>query len=473
MLLAGETALEIRRLEAEIVPVNKRHGVFAVIAAIAIQLTLGVVYIWSVFQTGIAISIFDGDNAAAGLTFSLVLATLAVGSLAGGYLSSRYSTRLVVFVGGLLLSTGFFLASFVTPNISWLLWVTYGIMGGLGMGFTYSTTIACAQKWYPHKKGLVTGVIVSALGFGGVLFTPVAEWLISTFGGIGVGELNTFLVLAIVFFVVCTTGSFFMRTPPPNYLVGLPASTVTSSTASTTTTATANTQSDATSASEQPETEATKSASASARAITQSDANNTPKNYLPRETVKTLRFYLITITFMFGCMGGLMILGFARPIAVANGLEATATIGVMAATMSNSFGRLFWGAISDKLGRINTLIVLLSISAILSLFINMANGNWIFLLIALIGFVYGGLLSNFPSLTADIFGAKNMAANYGLVLLGFGIGAIISSQIAGYFKNLASENIDLMLPAFIIASSFALIGVVMMFVLKRISKSKS
>ena len=462
--------MEIRRLEAEIVPVNKRHGVFAVIAAIAIQLTLGVVYIWSVFQTGIAISIFDGDNAAAGLTFSLILAMLAIGSLAGGYLSSKYSTRRVVFVGGLLLSTGFFLASFVTPSISWLLWVTYGIMGGLGMGFTYSTTIACAQKWYPHKKGFVTGLIVSALGFGGVLFTPVAEFLISTFGGIGVGELNTFLVLAIVFFVVCTTGSFFMRTPPPNYLVGLPVDI-----GATTATATANTQTkvDATSASEQPEAEATKSASASARAITQSDANNTPKNYLPRETVKTLRFYLITITFMFGCMGGLMILGFARPIAVANGLEATATIGVMAATMSNSFGRLFWGAISDKLGRINTLIVLLSISAILSLFINMANGNWIFLLIALIGFVYGGLLSNFPSLTADIFGAKNMAANYGLVLLGFGIGAIISSQIAGYFKNLASENIDLMLPAFIIASSFALIGVIMMFVLKRISKAKS
>ena len=434
MLLARETALEIRRLEAEIVPVNKRHGVFAVIAAIAIQLTLGVVYIWSVFQTGIAISIFDGNHAAAGLTFSLILAMLAIGSLAGGYLSSKYSTRCVVFVGGLLLSTGFFLASFVTPNISWLLWVTYGIMGGLGMGFTYSTTIACAQKWYPHKKGFVTGLIVSALGFGGVLFTPVAEWLIATFGGVGVGELNTFLVLAIVFFVVCTTGSFFMRTPPPNYLIGLPGS---------------------------------------ATATKGETSVNTSKNYLPRETVKTLRFYLISITFMFGCMGGLMILGFARPIAVANGLEATATIGVMAATMSNSFGRLFWGAVSDKLGRINTLIVLLSISAFLSLFINMANGNWIFLLITLIGFVYGGLLSNFPSLTADIFGAKNMAANYGLVLLGFGIGAIISSQIAGYFKNLASENIDLMLPAFIIASCFALIGVIMMFVLKRISKAKS
>ena len=410
--------------------INKKHGIFAVIAAIAIQLTLGVVYIWSVFQTGIAISIFDNNNAAAGLTFSLVLAMLAIGSLIGGYLASKYSTRRVVFAGGILLSAGFFLASFVTSNTFWLLWVTYGIMGGLGMGFTYSTTIACAQKWFPHRKGFVTGIIVSALGFGGVLFTPIAELLISIFGGIGVGELNTFLVLALVFLAVCTIGSFFMRTPPSDYLLN------------------------------------DKSNSSSIPSAIQTSS----KNYLPRETLKTLRFYLITLTFMFGCMGGLMMLGFARPIAVANGLEATATIGVMAATMSNSFGRLFWGAVSDRFGRINTLIVLLSISATLSLFVNIANSYWIYLLIAFIGFVYGGLLSNFPSLTADIFGAKNMAANYGLVLLGFGIGAIISSQIAGYFKNIAADNINLMLPAFIIASGFAFFGVGMMFVLKAINK---
>jgi len=420
----------MRKLEKESQTINKKHGVFAVIAAIAIQLTLGVVYIWSIFQTGIATSIFDNNNAAAGLTFSLVLAMLAIGSLVGGYLASKYSTRRVVFVGGVILSTGFFLASFVTPNTSWLLWVTYGIMGGLGMGFTYSTTIACAQKWFPHKKGFVTGIIVSALGFGGVLFAPIADRLISVFGGIGVGELNTFFVLAIVFLTVCTIGSFFMKTPPTDYLGDV---TATSS-------------------------------------PLQSAILTASRNYLPKETIKTLRFYLITVTFMFGCMGGLMMLGFAKPIAVANGLEATATIGVMAATISNSFGRLFWGAISDKLGRINTLIILLSTSATLSLFVNLANGYWIYLLIALIGFAYGGLLSNFPSLTADIFGTKNMAANYGLVLLGFGIGAIISSQIAGYFKNIAADNINLMLPAFIIASGFAFFGVGMMFALKAINK---
>jgi len=128
--------------------------------------------------------------------------------------------------------------------------------------------------------------------------------------------------------------------------------------------------------------------------------------------------------------------------------------------------------ISDKLGRINTLIVLLAIAAVLSLLVNVANGYWIYILIACIGFSYGGLLSNFPSLTADLFGAKYMATNYGFVLLGFGAGAVISSQIAGYYKNIsvAASDISLMFPAFVIASCCAVAGIVMMLVLKRMKK---
>ncbi|MCL2444239.1 MAG: hypothetical protein FWD13_12360, partial [Treponema sp.] len=121
-------------------------------------------------------------------------------------------------------------------------------------------------------------------------------------------------------------------------------------------------------------------------------------------------------------------------------------------------------------GRKNTIIILLSGNAVLSLFVLSVNGYWIYVLIALIGFFYGGLLSTYPSLTADIFGAKHMATNYGFVLLGFGAGAIISSQIAGHFKNIAANDINLMFPAFIIASSCAVAGIVMMLILKKLSK---
>jgi OFA family oxalate/formate antiporter-like MFS transporter len=182
--------------------------------------------------------------------------------------------------------------------------------------------------------------------------------------------------------------------------------------------------------------------------------------------LKTPQFYLVVATFMFACMVGLMMIGFAKPFAVGKGLEASATVGVLAISMFNSIGRLFWGAVSDKAGRKNTIIVLLAGTAALSLLVNAAEGYWIYVFIALIGFFYGGLLSSFPSLTADLFGLKHMAANYGFVLLGFGIGALISSQIAGYYKNIAADDISLMLPAFVIASCCAAAGIIMMLVLK-------
>ena len=404
---------------------NKKQGISAVLAAIAIQLTLGVAYIWSVFQTGIANSVFGGDNAKAGLTFSLLLATLTIGSVIGGKLTTKYSTKAVVFVGGIILSAGFFIASFITENVPWMLWVTYGVMGGVGMGFTYSTTIACAQKWYPHKKGLVTGVIVSALGFGGVVFTPIVEWLITIFGGAEIGEPKTFMVLSIVFITVCSIGSMFMINPPEGYMAGV----------------------------------AVKGAKV-----------KSARDYDTLEMLKNPKYYLITATFMLACMGGLMMIAFAKPIAVAKGLESTATIGVLVISMFNSLGRLVWGVVSDKIGRKNTILILLSGNAVLSLFVNSTEGYLIYVLIAFIGFFYGGLLSAFPSLTADLFGAKNMATNYGFVLIGFGIGAVISSQIAGYYKNIAATDISLMFPAFVTASCCAAAGIVMILILKKMGK---
>ena len=410
----------------------KRQGIYSLLAAIAIQLTLGIAYIWSVFQTGIANSIFGGDNAKAGLTFSLLLATLTIGSVIGGKLAVRYSTRLVVFIGGIILSGGFFAASFVTANAPWLLWITYGFMGGVGMGFTYSTTIACAQKWYPHKMGLVTGIIVSALGFGGVVFTPIIESLIKTFGGAGIGEPKTFLVLSVVFLAVCTVGSLFLKNPPDGRMADAVSSSV-------------------------------------------KIAKKAPEGVSPSQMLRKPHFYIITAAFALACMGGLMMIGFAKPIAVAKGLADTATIGVLAISMFNSIGRLLWGMVSDKLGRMNTIIILLGGTAVLSLLVNTANGYMIYVLIACIGFFYGGLLSNFPSLTADLFGAKHMATNYGFVLLGFGAGAVISSYIAGHYRNIAAENgndITKMFPAFVIASCCAVAGIVIILILKAISKKK-
>lgn len=390
-------------------------------ASIAIQLCLGIAYIWSVFQTGVANSIFAGDNAAASLTFSLLLATLTIGSVIGGKLAIKYTTRRIVIIGGVILSAGFALASMVTPQTPWLLWLGYGVMGGVGMGFTYSTTIACAQKWMPHKKGFVTGLIVSALGFGGVIFTPVIESLIAAFGGTQVGEPKTFLVLSGIFLVVCTVGGLFLKNPPE---------------------------------------EKGTAAAPAAQSLGMS----------PGQVLKSPKFYLITLSLMLACMVGLMMIGFAKPIAVAKGMASTATIGVLVISMCNSLGRLFWGMVSDKLGGKRTIMLLLLGTALLSLLVGSVNGLLIYVVFGLIGFLYGGFLSTFPTLTAELFGPRHMATNYGMVLLGFGAGAVISSYIAGHYKNIAAQDISLMTPAFFIGAACACAAFALMFFLKKDNK---
>lgn len=402
---------------------QKYNRIIPVIAAIAIQLCLGTAYIWSVFQNGIASSIFKGANADAALTFSILLAILGIGSTIGGTLQNKIGPRITVIIGGLILSIGFFLASFTTESAPWFLWLTYGVLGGLGMGFTYSTTIACVQKWFPDKRGLVTGIIVSALGFGGVLFTPIVETIITTLGkGIpGQGELLSFRILALIFIVVCTIGGLMIKNPPEDF---------------------------------KPNGWTPKATDSNTEALKTSDALKTPQ------------LYLLTFSLMLACMGGLMMIGFAKPIAEARGLAETATIGVFAITMFNAFGRLFWGGVSDRLGYKKTIILLLGLTAILSLCVNLAGGYMIYVLIACIGFAYGGFLSTFPAYTAELFGTKYNATNYGIVLIGFGIGAVASSTIAGVYKDIAKDDINLMFPAFVIASVAALVAIAMMFFVK-------
>ena len=430
----------------------KRRGFLAVLAAIAIQLIVGIAYIWSVFQDDIARTLFNGEHEQAALTFSILLGVLTIASVFGGKLAVRYSTRKVVFAGGIILSLGFFLAGFVNATAPWLLWLTYGVMGGIGLGFTYTTSIACVQKWYPHRKGLITGIILSALGLGSVIFAPFIEWLVDGFqfgffrspyvirtwvisdyrvffrvSGIP----QTFWVLAAIFFVTFTLGSLFLKNPPDGYMA--------------------------------------ETAVAARRFKPARD------DLAPRQMLKTPQFYLVFFAFLLGTVGGMMLIAFAHSIASARGgrLAETAVIGVMAIGITNAFGRIIWGRVSDKLGRKNTITILLAASALLFPFvIAMSETIVLYAYLAVIGLMYGGLLSTFPALTADLFGAKHMATNYGFVLIGFGIASVLATQIAGHFRNIAARtgNIGDMQPAFLIAAAFSVGAIALIWILRVVNK---
>ncbi len=395
------------------------------ISAVFIQLCCGLAYLWSLFQEGVATTLFGGESAQAALSYSLLLAMLAVGSILGGKLSQKYPTKFVVMGGGVLAGLGFLISGFITADAPYLIWITYGIMGGIGMGSAYTPTIALAQRWYPKNKGLITGIIVASLGLSGVIFTPVITSALKAFGGTGVGESSCFILLGGIILAVSIIGSLFLF--------------------------------------EAPESVATVKASIS------------DNSKSPLQVLKDYRFYLLTASYALACMGGLMMIGFATSIATFKNMAEFASIGVIIISLFNSVGRLVWGAVSDKIGRKNTILILMAGSAVSTLFVILASGWWIFVLIALIGFFYGGLLSTYPSATADIFGNKYIATVYGMVFAGFGAGALLSSTVAGIFKDqaTASGNFSDMIPAFIIAGCSAFVALILMLLIKNPTSAKT
>ena len=387
-----------------------------VLGGVAIQLCLGTAYIWGVFQPEV-VAVLNWSQKEAALTFSLLLGVLTFGSMVGGRIQDKLSPRPVLIGGGLILALGFFLASLATPANPWILWLTYGIIGGFGMGTTYTTTIAVCQKWFPDKRGMITGIIVSALGFGGLVFTPIARFLIARSG-----VLQSFAWFALIFAIVTVIcGALFIKNPPADYWpegVAKP----------------------------QPKPGAAPAAV-----------------FSPSEVVRKPHFYMVTISLMLASAAGLMVIPFAKILGLEAGLsDVVATTGVMVISMFNSFGRLFWGWVSDKIGRQNTLLILLVIAAVSILFVAAAQSWVVLVLIGLVGFSYGGFLGVYPALTADLFGIKHMGVNYGLVLLGFGAGAVASSYVAGYFLDLTG---GFTVP-FIIAAIAAATGAVLVYVMK-------
>ena len=398
--------------------IKPKSRLVPVLAGIAIQLCLGTAYIWGVFQPEVVETLAWSQKEAA-LTFSILLGVLTFGSMLGGAIQDKFSPKPVIIAGGIVMAVGFFVAGFASREMPWLLWLTYGAAGGFGMGMTYTTTIAVCQKWYPEKRGLITGVIVSALGLGGLVFTPVASALIGS-----VGVLETFKWLALVFLAVTFICGMLIKNPPKDH---------------------------------------------APKGYTPPTKANTV-SFSPKQVLKTPQFYMIAISMMLSCGAGLMVIPFAKVLGMDGGLDAAAaTAGVMVISIFNTMGRLFWGGVSDKFGRKKTLILLMLIAAVTIPFAALTEGYMVLVLIAAVGFSYGGFLGIFPALTADFFGIKSMGVNYGLVLLGFGVGAVAASYVAGFFKDLTGGFIT----PFIVAACAALLGAVLIAFVKPPQKKPS
>ena len=401
---------------------------WVVAGALVIQISLGAVYIWSVFQTPLKAVFESWTETQVTLPAQILLAAFALAVVFGGRIQDRLGPRVVATAGGIILGTGMILAKF-TGNFSsggaliWLL-VTFSILGGIGIGAAYVCPIATCVKWFPDKRGLVTGLAVAGFGAGAFFFAPLAKGLIS--GGAyellgaklftlpAVGVFNTFLVLGVIFLVCVVAGAQLLHNPPAGYV---PAGWT------------------------PPQTKAAGSA--------------VKADLAPSEMLRTPTFWLLWVTYFAACMGGLQIIMKASPIwqsfslsgltppvsATDFGLVATAAaMAVSIIAIFNSTGRILWGIVSDSIGRKTTLIAMFILCGIALLALDFLRPYGLFLAgVSLVGLCFGGFLALYPALTADYFGTKHYGVNYGWMFTAYGAGGLVGPYLAAALMRQVSK----------------------------------
>ncbi len=360
-------------------------------AAILMQVCLGILYAWSVFRGPLAeLHGWDKTVTIAPYRWSILFFTLAM--IVAGFWQDRVGPRLVGGIGGFLLGAGCLLAAFFGDTPMGLK-LTYGVVGGLGVGFAYVTPIATCVKWFPDKRGLVVGLAVMGFGVGSLIFAPLLEALIGSDPARYAETIpRTFLILAAVFFVFVIGSAQLFRTPPPGW---------------------------------------------SPPGWTPPPAQpGEREDYTPVEMLRTPAFWIAWVVYFLGSAVGLTAIGESAPLVrELAGATAVMSGGVALGVMSlfNGLGRLAWGGISDSLGRKGALLGMGALSLLVcALVLPGANEFWRLLIgICIVGFCYGGYLAVMPTLAADYFGQKHIGANYGILFTAWGAAGFI---VPGYLS---------------------------------------
>lgn len=352
-------------------------------AGTGVNLALGVLYTWSVFSQALTEQL-HWTKTQATLPYSVACIVFAIMMVPAGRLQDKYGPRLVITLGGALTGIGMIIGG-LTNSLTALV-IGFGVLVGTGMGLGYSSATPAAVKWFPpHKKGMVTGLVVAGFGLASVYIAPLTRTLISSFG-----VSQTFVIEGIGFLVVIIILAQFIKNPPPGYVPEgmLPASSA------------------------------------------KSGANN--HQYEWHEMIKTPQFFLLWLMFAFGSSAGLMIIGQLAKIANVQVHVAWGFIFVALLAIFNASGRVVAGIVSDMIGRTRTmLIVFLFQALVMFLFIQASTVPLMALAAAATGFNYGALLSLFPTTTFDYFGTKNGGVNYGLVFTAWGAGGLMGPLLAG------------------------------------------
>jgi MFS family permease len=403
--------------------VSYRRGWLVALAGTGINLALGILYTWSIFKGAITDSItaggpgaFNWDKASINDPYATACLVFAFAMIFAGKVQDKFGPRVTAIIGGLLTGLGFICISQSTNYWVWI--VGFGVMAGMGIGFGYSAATPPALKWFPPAKtGLIAGIVVAGFGLASVYIAPLAQYLLAHYG-----LQKSMLFFGVGFTAIVSFFAMFLKNPPEGYVADPNA----------------------------------------ANSVAKKAAVVDKK---PSEILKTAKFYTLWTCFFIGAGAGLMVIGSAKGLAKASmGEMAFLVVAIMA--VGNAAGRIVAGVVSDKIGRANTLVIMLVFQAVLMfLAIPVIDGVYTSafampLLVTFMVFNYGTNLSLFPSFAKDLWGAKNFGMNYGILFSAWGIGAfalvrvseMLKVKTGGFTMTFAAAGILLMVGAMLAGS---------------------
>ncbi len=360
------------------------------------MLCLGGIYAWSVFVPSLKLD-YGLSGAQTQLIFGFIIAVFALSMIWAGFLEVKIGAKKVAIISAFLFFLGYMIASQSAGKMIWIL-LGIGIFSGVATGFGYLIALTLPVKWFPEKKGLITGLAAGGFGGGAVVVTLLSESLF----GAGMNALNIFMVISISFGLILFIMALFYKNPP-----------------------------------------------------TKSDvAKINPRFFMERS------YLLLLMAIFCGTFSGLMVIGNLKPMGLIHGLsEQLLASGIILFSVSNFAGRVVWGWLSDLYS--NRLLVLLSLgilgfSTFFLGFIPLTP--MLFLLLAFTtAFCFGGNFVLFAKETAQIFGVANVGKIYPWVFLGYGIAGITGPLVGGFLSDISGHYQSAALVAAIISISGGLL----------------
>ena len=362
---------------------NSTHGWLIAIAGIVMQVALGAVYAWSVFRIPLTKS-YGWTVSQVTLTFELAILMLGFASFAGGLLMKRVGPRRVAIIAGLCYGLGVVLAGQARGHLAFL-YMSYGVLGGIGLGLGYIVPVATLIKWFPDKRGMITGLAVAGFGAGALITAPIAERLISR-----VGVSQTFTILGVAYFLLVSGSALFMRNPSDEYR---PAGW-------------------------QPGPSGQRQRSG--------------QDYTLGDALRTWQWYGLWAILFLNTLAGISIISQAAPLAQevtqVSAVAAAGLVGII--SIANGAGRFLWAWCSDFIGRKRVFQVMFLAQTIIFFLLSRVHSfGGLAVLAFIVLLCYGGGFGTMPAFAADFFGAKNVGSIYGLMLTAWGFAGVVGPTL--------------------------------------------